>query len=156
MTDKYYSKDSPRQCHVSFDFPPCFIHHIWYFKICSSSYRTFSNIKSHLPKRPCAAFCNLKTLRDKLVRSKLRPYYEEERGFFICDRRSCDICNILEPGNDFKSTTTGKVYKINFHFHCISECVVYFLTCKICRRRYVGSTMTKFRLRFNQYKSKLN
>ena len=117
----------PKIVSCSFNFPPCFIHHIQYFKICSSRYRTFSNIKSHLPKPPRTAFCNLKTLRDKLVRSKLRPYHEEERGFFICGRRSCDICNILEPGNDFKSTSTGKVYKINFYFHCNSEHVVYFL-----------------------------
>ena len=48
---------------------------------------------------------------------KLRPDCEEERGIFICGGRNCDICNILEPGNEFKSTITGKVYKINFHFH---------------------------------------
>ena len=56
---------------------------------------------------------------------------------------------ILEPGNEFKSTNTGEVYKINFHFHCNNEYVVYLLTCKICRKQYVGSTITKFRLRFN-------
>ena len=30
---------------------------------------------------------------------------------------------------------------------------MYLLTCKICRKQYVGSTITKFRLRFNQYES---
>ena len=101
---------------------------------------------------PCVALCNPKPLFDKLVGSKLRPDYEEERGVFICGQRNCDICNILEPGNEFKSTTTGEVYKINFHFHCNSECTVYLLTCMICRKQYVGPTITKFRLRFNQYK----
>ena len=33
-----------------FNFPPCFIHHIQYFKICSSNYRKFSSIKSHFTK----------------------------------------------------------------------------------------------------------
>ena len=58
-----------------------------------------------------------------------------------CGRRNCDIWNILEPGNELKSTVTGEVYEINFHFHCNSECVVYLLTFKICRKHYVGSTI---------------
>ena len=69
---------------------------------------------------------------------------------FYYDRENCDICDNLEPENEFKSTTTGEVYKINLHFHCNGECVVYLVTCKICRKQYVGSTVTKFRLRFNQ------
>ena len=79
---------------------------------------------------------NPKTLCDNLVRSRLRAYYEEERGVFICGIKNCDICNILEPGNEFKSTTTEEVYKLNFNFHCSSESVVYLLTCKI-----VGNSM---------------
>ena len=31
--------------------------------------------------------------------------------------------------------------------------VVYLVTCKKCQYQYVGSTSTKFRLRFNNYKS---
>ena len=91
--------------------------------------RKLSNIKSHFIEATArVAFRNPKTLRDKLVRSKLRPIYKEERGLFICGRRNCDICNILEPGNELKSTVTGKIYEINFHFNCNSECVVYLLT----------------------------
>ena len=40
-------EDSATFC---FKFPPCFIHHIRYFKICSSNYRKFSSIKSHFTK----------------------------------------------------------------------------------------------------------
>ena len=32
---------------------------------------------------------------------------------------------------------------------------MYLLRCKICRKQYAGSTITKFRLRFNQYKSNI-
>ena len=34
--------------------------------------------------------------------------------------------------------------------------VVYLLTCEICEKQRVGSTVTKFRSRFNQYKSNIN
>ena len=90
------------------------------FDILKSAHRIIENsptLKTILPKPPRVAFRNPKTLRDKL-RSKLRPDCEEERGVFICGRRNCSICNILELGNEFKSIPTGEVYKINFHFHC--------------------------------------
>ena len=37
--------------------------------------------------------------------------------------------------------------------NCNSKCVVYLAECKICGIQYVGSVSTKFRLRFNNYKS---
>ena len=63
------------------------------------------------------------------------------------------ICNILESENEL--TNTREIYKINFHFHCNSECGVYLLTFNICRKQYVGSTITTFRLRSDQYKSNI-
>ena len=77
------------------------------------------------------------------------------RGNFPCSRKNCDICNILYPSNQFRSTVTGEVYKMNFYFNCNSDCVVYLLTCKICAKQYTGSTITKSRSIFNQYKSNI-
>ena len=37
--------------------------------------------------------------------------------------------------------------------NCNSKFVVYLLRCKVCGKQYVGSTITKFRERFNNYKS---
>ena len=50
---------------------------------------------------------------------------------------------------------TGEIYKMNFHFDCNSLCAFYLITCKVCKKQYPGSTVTKFRARFNQYKSNL-
>ena len=66
-----------------------------------------------------------------------------------------EICKILEPGKEFKSTVTGEVFKMNFHFDCNSVCVVYLLTCRICKKEYTGSAITRFREQFNQHKSNL-
>ena len=63
---------------------------------------------------------------------------------------------IFYQGDTFECSNTGKQYKINFSFNCNSRNVVYLLTCKICEKQYVGSTVTKFRSRFNQYKSNIN
>ena len=83
------------------------------FKILKSSHRIIEKLqtlKATLPKSPRAAFRNPKHS------SKLRKDCEEQRGVFICGRKNCGICNILEPVNKFKSTTTGKVRKLIFIF----------------------------------------
>ena len=112
-------------------------------------------LKAVLPKSPRIAFHNPKTLRDKLVRSKFKLTDDAERGNFPCGRGNCEICNILKPGKGFKSKVTGEIYKMNFHFDCNSLCVVYLITCKVCKKQYTGSTITKFRVPFNQCKSNL-
>ena len=66
-----------------------------------------------------------------------------------------DTCNALYLSNEFESTVTGKRYHINSKYDCNSINVIYLLTCKRCRKQYFGSTVTKFRLRFNQYKSNI-
>ena len=105
-----------------------------------------------LPSPPRLAFRNAKTFKDNLVRSKLKTTYEKP-GVTICGRKNCEICYILHQGDTFESSNTGKQYKINFSFNCNSRNVIYLLTCKICEKQYVGSTVTTFRSRFNQYKS---
>ena len=117
------------------------------FNILKSAHQIIENsppLKPILQKPPRIAVRNRKTLRDKLVRSKLWPDYEEERGVFICGRGNCDIwMNLMNLGKYIKK----------IHFHCNSESVEYLLTCKICRKQYVGSTVAKFRPHFNQYNS---
>ena len=44
---------------------------------------------------------------------------------------------------------------MNFHFACSILCAFYLIPCKVCEKQYTGSTVTKFRARFNQYKPNL-
>ena len=120
------------------------------FDILKSAHRHIAKsplLKSVLPKPPRVVFRNRKSLCDKLVRSQLKSEDEKERENFPYCRKNCDICNILYPSNQFRSTVTGEDYN-NYN----SDCVVYLLTCKVCAKQYTGSTITKFRSRFNQYK----
>ena len=68
-------------------------------------------LKAILPKSPHIVFCNPKTLRDKLVRPELRADYKEEKDVFICGRRNCNICKIVEPGMNLKVHLLGKYMK---------------------------------------------
>ena len=128
------------------------------FDISKSAHRhieKLSLLKLVLPKPPRVAFHNPKSLREKLIGSKLKSEKEKRWGNFSCSRKNCKICKILYPCNKFTSTVTVEEYKMNFHFNCNSLCVVYLLTCKVCAKEFTGSTITKFRSRFNQYKSNI-
>ena len=49
----------------------------------------------------------------------------------------------------------SKTYKNNvdfsFEFDCNSQRVIYLITCKVCWKQYVGSTITLFRRWFSKY-----
>ena len=45
---------------------------------------------------------------------------------------------------------------MNFQFDCNSSDVIYLTSCTLCGRQYTGTTVTRFRERFNQYKSNVN
>ena len=83
-------------------------------------------LKAVLPKPPRITFRNLKTLSDKLVRSKLKLTDDAERGNFPCGRGSYEICNILKCGKEFKSTITREIYKMNFHFELMC-CLLHYM-----------------------------
>ena len=53
------------------------------------------------------------------------------------------------------SSQDDRRYSINYNLNCNSSNVVDLMTCKKCGLQYVGSTITKFRLRFNNHKSRI-
>ena len=57
----------------------------------------------------------------------------------------------MQETGTFQSFVIKEVYKINHHFHCDSKCVIYLISCKVCGLQYVGSTVDRFRLRWNNY-----
>ena len=107
---------------------------------------------------PMMAFRRPKSLQDYLVRAKLRPLVQNpggNRGTHKCTSNRCDVCNYLAVGDSFSSHVTGTSYTVNHRLDCNSRNVVYLINCKVCGLQYVGSTTTKFRLRFNNHKSRL-
>ena len=48
---------------------------------------------------------------------------------------------------------TKIIYKINHFFNCDNKCLIYQFTYKVCGIQYVGSTVDRFRFRWNNYKS---
>ena len=102
------------------------------------------------------SFRRAKNVKDTLVRAKLQPENEElvEKGTHKCNGRRCQICPMMQEGSMFYNADDSRFFR-NFSgaYDCNSENVVYLLQCTCCNKKYVGSTKTKFRQRFNVYKS---
>ncbi len=103
------------------------------------------------------SFRRAKNLKDTLVRAKVyEPSHEQTvKGTFRCNgRKNCQICALILEGGSFQNHNDSRSFTISSGaFHCNSENVIYLLQCECCNKKYVGSTKTKFRQRFNVYKS---
>lgn len=101
---------------------------------------------------PFAEFRTSCNLRSYLVRGKVPPLVGE-KGCKKCNEPRCLTYQNIQETDIFKCTVDGKQYKVNHLFNCDSKCVVYLLTCRVCKKQYVGLTTDKFRLKWNNYKS---
>lgn len=114
----------------------------------STSYReNFKGVTS-----PFTPFCRPKSisLRDYLVRAKLRPLDRNTngtRGTHKSTSNRCDVCNYIIAGDSFSSHVTSTSYIINHRLDCNFRDVVYLISCQRSVVCNVGSTATKFRLR---------
>ena len=91
--------------------------------------------------------------KDELVRPKLKDGVLDRRGMKKCGKLRCKICAFVEEGCKFENG--NRKFRINYSFDCDSEGVVYLILCKQCKKKYVGSTITSFRKRFNNHKSSI-
>ena len=55
--------------------------------------------------------------------------------------------------NIFQSFVTKESYKINHKLDCDSKCFIYLFSCKTCGLQHVGSTVERFRFRWNNNKN---
>ena len=68
-------------------------------------------------------------------------------------RLPCQLCSNMKNTSTFKSKHSNEVYQIKKNVNCNSNMVVYLIECRVCRKQYNGSTVTKFSTRSNNYKS---
>ena len=100
---------------------------------------------------PFVSFRSGYSLRSHLVRAKVFPLIRE-KGSSCCGKSRCETCFNIQETDTFQSFVTKEVYKINHCFHCDSKCVIYVISYKVCGLQYVGSTVDRFCLKWNNYK----
>ena len=108
-------------------------------------------VKNVFNPGPMISFRGARKLNSYLVRAKLYPL-ERSVGSFKCRNRRCQVCDNVTETTTFKSSVTSNEYKINHSFNCNEKCLIYLLTCKTCKKQYVGKTCDSFRFRWNNYK----
>ena len=83
------------------------------------------------------------------------PNVEITRRSESCGKGNCHVCDFICDGDTFTSKSCGETFKIQRGIlNCNFQMVVYLLKCGICGEApYVGKVKTKFRTRFNNYKS---
>ena len=107
------------------------------------------------PDVPVVGFRNGKSLKDYLVRVKLSKL-EESGKCEPCGNKSFLVCDSISTSTTFTTEACQETFKTQKSpLNCDSEKVLYLLKCKVCGGvPYVGKAKTKFRYRFNNYKSK--
>ena len=112
--------------------------------------------KDLFPQVPMVAFRKPKSLKDILVRAIVKSQSPEVNICGGCNGRSdCQVCRIMINSDTFSCRDKSRTFNLRKGiFNCNSSDVVYLLTCNTCEKQYVGSTITRFRERYNNYKSK--
>ena len=111
--------------------------------------------KKVFPNVAVVGFRSGKSLKDYLVRATL-PKANETGRCEPCGKKICLVCNSIRTTTTFITEACGEILKIQSGpLNCNSEKVLYLLKCKVCGEApYVGKAKTKFRYKFNNYKSK--
>ena len=73
----------------------------------------------------------------------------------ICKHPRCMTCKHLNTSTTFKSTTTGIHYPIRHSFTCSSSNLIYLITCKRCKKQYIGFTTRTLKYRVNHHRTNI-
>ena len=117
-----------------------------------------AQLKDIFPEKPIIAYRRPKSLRDILVRAKLKPNLNDtplgQSG--PCGTHRCQTCNLMSVTQSFTQTTTGAIINIKVNANCKTRNIVYLMTCKQCQKQYVGETKLQLNQRINLHRSDVN
>nr|XP_039251129.1 uncharacterized protein LOC120328667 [Styela clava] len=110
-------------------------------------------LKVIFPKPPRLAYRKCPTLRDKLVRAKLKPEtpVKKNPGFFKCGRKSCSTCQYSEERKIATNKQKTAEIRIRQKVTCNSENVIYLISCKKCGMQYIGETGRHLKYRITEH-----
>ena len=100
---------------------------------------------------PVIAFKRAKNLQDCLTHSILNKPNESSQST-KCNRRRCTHCSSIIESTHFTSTNTNETFNLHFSSDCRSKDVIYMITCKKCKKQYIGQTHQLVSNRMNSHK----
>ena len=146
-THQYLHSSSCHLCHCKKGIP--YTQTIRLNRICSDS-RSFDRICNDLKR-----WLLERGYKEKEVRKRVLDREGRSKPCEVANC-SCEVCESVKDITKFKKAESEKTFDIlKGPLDCNSNNVIYLFECKKCQFKfpYVGSTVTKFRFRFNNYKS---
>ncbi|XP_053377373.1 uncharacterized protein LOC123529459 [Mercenaria mercenaria] len=110
-----------------------------------------SSVRILVKCKPIIAYKRPTNLSDILVHSSLMSS-DVNGGVLKCNRTRCSHCANITESVQFTSSQTLKTYDVKENLNCMSENVIYLITCKKCKLQYVGQTHQKCSQRMNSHK----
>ena len=105
-----------------------------------------------IPVCPIVSYKRPKNLKDILVNSKLYTS-NKKNGFHKCSNKRCLPCQSALTGETVPIFSTNKTFTITKSLSCKSYNVIYLISCKRCKKQYIGKTETSLNLRVNNHRS---
>ena len=115
---------------------------------------SFIRCKEAIPNLPLTAHRRPKNLRDTLGQASTSNT-NTATGFQPCNTPRCKTCIHTTPSRTFTSSMNNKTYNIRHTLTCNSRNDIYLITCKKCKKQYVGQT-SQLRPRFTQHRFTIN
>ena len=95
-----------------------------------------------------------KSLKVHLVSAEIKCERPSDNKSAPCSRSRCQICPFIEETKTLQNKHKSEILDIRKGIlNSSTNLVVYLMECKSCSKQYVGSTITPFRNRFNNYKT---
>ena len=111
-------------------------------------------LKDIYQSKPVMAFRRPKSLRDFLVRARLKPNSNDDNQngeCRPCGRKRCQCCKMITSAGTVKSSS-GATVRLRQNTDCTTENVVYLISCSSCNKQYVGETKGPLNKRMNGHR----
>ena len=111
-------------------------------------------LKDIYQSKPVMAFRRPKSLRDFLVRARLKPNSDDDNQTGECrpcGRKRCQCCKMITSAGTVKSSS-GATVRLRQNTDCTTENVVYLISCSSCNKQYVGETKGPLNKRMNGHR----
>ena len=108
------------------------------------------------PEPPMVAFKQPSNLKTMLCRAKLpkkAPMREARKviGTKTCKKAYCRTCTHIDTTKVVTSSITRKKFGISGDFNCNTTGIIYVITCRHCKKQYVGESGRRLRDRVGEH-----
>jgi hypothetical protein len=107
------------------------------------------------PDPPTCGHRRTENLRDTLVSAALKPSTGKKARFtpLKCSKKNCNWCTELQQRKGWiRSYVTRRTYRISPNTTCMTNNVIYLLSCTKCKKQYVGETKRSFVVRYKEHR----